>query len=402
MLRRVLNGGLACSLAMICTACGGGSGSTSSPPPGPPGGGQAPGCVVQHQNQTCIPGTLITPASNPPPSQPPALPSFTTPSQWETNEYLANNGLSQIHASLAYSKGAFGQGVTIAVIDVGNQTNHPEVYGRVSTATTSIYDERGDIVEGDNRWAHGLQCATLAMGTKNDTGAHGVAIGAELLYIRADAGFGFPSLDDFPLHTPRDLAQSIDYAVANGAHVISLSLGVSSDPDDLLYHAIKRATDAGVIVVTALGNYFDGRADSAKTIELFPAAFGADPSFQGRLVLAGATNSSGGIAFFSPRAGTAGQDAFLLAPGADMLVPGGGGGRKTILAPGNTTSFLRDSGTSYAAPHIAGAIAVVMSGKSVSAVEALDLLYANAVDVGAAGTDSVNGRGRIDLGPIFN
>ncbi len=404
-----ISGASAMALMLALSACGGGGGGNSGQGGNTGGGGATPtptpttaGCTIQYQNQTCRPGVLITPVSSPPPPPPPQLPAFGTAQPWETAEYNRNYGLAQIGASLAYSKGAFGQGVTIAVIDVGNQTNHPEVFGRVDGDSTSIYDRRGDIVEGDNRWAHGLQCASLAMGTKNGTGAHGVAIGASLLYIRADAGFGFPSLDDFPLHTPEDLGQSIDYAVANGANVISLSLGVSSDPNRVLFDAIERATNAGVVVVTALGNYFDGRPDNQKTIVLFRAAFGADPAFNGRLVLAGASDQAGGIGFFSPRAGANGQNAFLLAPGANMLVPGGGGGRSTILAPGNTTSYLRDSGTSFAAPHIAGAIAVVMSGRNVSAVEALQLLYDNAVDVGPAGTDSTNGRGRIDLRPIFN
>ena len=396
-------------LALACLAgCGGGGGGGSSggasPSPGPsptPSPSPTPGCTITNPNQTCVAGVLLTPASDPPPGDPPPIDSQANRFVWETPEYLQNYGLAQIGASFAYAKNAFGQNTTIAVIDVGNQTNHPEVYGRVDPDSTSIYDERGDIVEGDNRWAHGLQCATLAMGTKNDTGAHGVAIDATLLYIRADAGYGWPSLNDFPLHTPDDLAQSIDYAVANGADVISLSLGVSEDPDRILYDAIERATNAGVVIVTALGNYFDGRADAEKKIVLYPAAYGGDPAFQGRLVLAGASNASGEIAFFSPRAGNDGQVAFLLAPGANMLVPGGGLSRNTLLQPGNTTSYVRDSGTSFAAPHIAGAIALVMSGTGTNAVDALQLLYDNAVDVGEPGTDPVNGVGRIDLRPIF-
>lgn len=396
---RIRSGVRALALAAALGGCGGedsrGPG-TSGPTPTPT---PTSGCIVQFQNQTCQPGTLITPASDPPPPPPPMLPGFGTPDPWRSDEYNANYGLEQIGAAEAYARGAFGQDVTIAVIDVGDQTNHPELFGRVLPASGSIYDKRGDIVEGDNRWAHGLQCASLALGTKNDNGAHGVAIGARLLYVRADAGFSFPSVNGFPLHTPQDLAQSIDYAVDNGANVISLSLGVSADENNVLYGAIRRATDAGVVVVTALGNYFDGRPDSQKTIQLFPAAFGADPAFGGRLVLAGASDQSGGIAFFSPRAGAGGQQAFLLAPGANMLVPGT---NSIILTPGNTTSYIRDSGTSFAAPHIAGAIAVVMSGRGVSAADALQLLYDNAVDVGPAGTDPVNGRGRIDLRPIIN
>lgn len=134
---------------------GGGGGATQNPgqpAPAPP----APGCVIQFQIQTCTPGVLISEATNPQPPAPPILPNFTVPAQWETPEYNANFGLDQIGASLAYATGATGEGVTIAIIDVGNQTNHPEVFGRVHPASTSIYDERGDIVEGDNRWAHGL------------------------------------------------------------------------------------------------------------------------------------------------------------------------------------------------------------------------------------------------------
>lgn len=412
---RPLGTQISLALALLLLGCGGGGGNNGTAsvppvvlPPSSPGPTPAPaptpaptGCVPQFQNQTCTAGVLITPVSTPPPLSPPSLPAFTNPAQWETAEYNSNYGLDQIGSSIAYSKGAFGQGVKIAFIDVGNQTNHPEVFGRVDLASTSVYDERGDIVEGDNRWAHGLQVASLAMGTKNGTGAHGVAPGAELLYIRVDAGFSFPSMDNFPLHTPDDIAQSIDYAVANGAKIVSMSVGVSADPTQVLFNAIKRATDQGVVVITALGNYFDGRPDNQKTIQLFPRAYGGDAVFQRRLVLAGASNSSGTIGFFSPRAG-ARSNAFLLAPGANMLVPGGGGSRSIILAPGNTTSYLRDSGTSFAAPHIAGALALIMSSDpSLDAVAALDLLYVNAVDIGVQGEDAINGVGRIDLRPIF-
>lgn len=400
------------SLALFLLGCGsGGDNNASAPPvslpPSSPTPRPAPtppptaGCTIQYQNQTCTAGVLITPVSSPPPPAPPLLPGFTNAAQWETAEYARNFGLDQIGASLAYAKGAFGQGVKIAIIDVGNQSNHPEVFGRVDPASTSIYAERGDIVEGDNRWAHGLQVASLAMGTRNDTGAHGVAPAAELLYIRVDAGFSFPSVDGFPLHTPQDIAQSIDYATAHGATIISMSVGVASDPSRVLFDAIRRATDQGVVVITALGNYFDGRPDNQKTITLFPGAYGGDPAFRRRLVLAGASDASGNIGFFSPRAGNRGE-AFLLAPGADMLVPGGGGSRSIILAPGNTTSYLRDSGTSFAAPHIAGALALLMSSDpGLDAVAALDLLYANAVDVGPTGIDQTNGAGRIDLHAIF-
>ncbi len=130
------------ALALFLLGCGGGSSSTSSPsvvlPPSSPTPAPVPtptptppatGCVIQFQNQTCIAGVLITPVSTPPPPAPPALPGFTNPAQWETAEYNSNYGLGQIGASLAYSKGAFGQGVKIAFIDVGNQTNHPEFLG---------------------------------------------------------------------------------------------------------------------------------------------------------------------------------------------------------------------------------------------------------------------------------
>lgn len=374
--------------AFTLAACGGGGGNAGPAPlPLPPGG-------------TTGSGVLITPVSDPPPPAPPPLPDFDDPAKWETAEYKTNFGLDQIGASTAYAAGATGEGIKIAILDVGNQTNHPEVFGRVDPASTSIYAERGDAasVGGDNRWAHGLQVASLAMGSKNDVGAHGVAPGAELLYIRVDNGNSFPSVNNFPFHSPRDLAESIDYAVANGAKIISMSVAVSEDPTGILHDAIVRATGEGAVIVTALGNFFGNTPDNQKIITLLPAGFGSDPAFNGQLVLAGASSASGGIASFSPRAGNA-ADSFLLAPGANMLVPGTSG---IILTPGNTTSFIRDSGTSFAAPHIAGALALLMSGfPGLDAPDALAILYDTAVDTGAPGLDSVTGAGRIDLRAAF-
>ena len=138
------------------------------------------------------------------------------------------------------------------------------------------------------------------------------------------------------------------------------------------------AVTAGVIVVFAAGN--DGDADP-----LYPAYCASDPAYLGLVIAVGATNSDDIIASFSNRAGDA-EDNFVVAPGVDIYTTYNNGGYTTV------------SGTSFSAPHFAGAVAVLLQRfPALSSADIIARLFATATDLGAAGDDAVYGQGLIDL-----
>src|SRR5207253_8891692 len=121
-------------------------------------------------------------------------------------------GLQRIQANTAWDT-AQGSGVSVAVLDCGINSSHPDLAGRVSlqrnfTSSATM----------DDRCNHGTHVAgTIAAGTNNGIGVAGVAPGASLINgkVLDDTGSGFFS----------DIDNAIEWAVDSGAKVISMSLG---------------------------------------------------------------------------------------------------------------------------------------------------------------------------------
>lgn len=293
---------------------------------------------------------------------------------FETEEFNANYGLGAIRASSAYAAGATGRGVTVGVIDTGIDVDHPEFASAIDADSTDIVaDDPGSLDDVDG---HGTAVAGVIAARRNDALAHGVAFNARLLVVRADAPGSCASMAGCAFDQG-DVADATDYAVANGARVINYSLGgVSLDPP--LRTAMVQAVDAGTILVLSAGN-------GAAAEPTFPARFAADPDADGQVIAVGAVNASNQIAGFSNRAGST-RDFFLVAPGVDVLSTALGGGAALV------------SGTSFAAPHVAGAAALVLEAAPfLSAAQVVELLLDTATDLGAPGTDDVYGRGLVNL-----
>lgn len=295
------------------------------------------------------------------------------PSFFESTEYLASAGLEVLRASSAYASGATGDGVVVGVVDTGIDVDHPEFAGAIHTNSIDIVS--GTAASLDDPDGHGTAVAGVIAARRNDALAHGVAFDAGLLVIRADVpgscatGCGFD-----PLH----VARATDHAVDHGARVINYSIGGSGTLDGEIGDALRRAVDAGRIVVIAAGN--DGGDEP-----IFPAVFAGTAEARGRGIAVGALGVGGALASFSNKAGST-KEYFLVAPGVGILAPAPGGGAALV------------SGTSFAAPHVTGAVALILDAAPfLGAEEVVELLLDTATDLGAPGTDEVYGRGLLNL-----
>jgi len=224
---------------------------------------------------------------------------------------------------------------------------------------------------------HGTTVAGVIGAEKNDFGMHGVAYGATLLAIRADGlGNCWPE-KTCPFFDP-DLVLALDYAIAQGAGVINMSIGGPGASSQAFTDALLRAVNAGIIITIAAGN-------SATANPLYPALYAKDPVYNGQVIAVGATNSLNIITDFSELAGTA-QNNFLVAPGENIFTTSNNGGYTVV------------DGTSFSAPFVAGAAALLkqrfplLTGKQI-----VDLMYATATDLGVPGTDAVYGRGLLNI-----
>ncbi len=207
--------------------------------------------------------------------------------------------------------------------------------------------------------AHGTAVASQILGGKQQ---FGTAPGARVLSARvvSDAGDG----------SAFAVAEGILWAAERGAKVINLSLSTRGD-SPVLRAAIRSARDAGVVVVAAAGN--EG-VDSVS----YPAAYGG-------VVAVGAVDARGRHLFFSNRGAV------------DLVAPGIG-----LPAMGMDGELREVSGTSVAAPLVAGAAAALLSGDPDASVEeVVGALKRSAADWGLPGEDSTYGAGLLDLGALL-
>ncbi|MGV7030991.1 S8 family serine peptidase [Methylobacterium symbioticum] len=187
-----------------------------------------------------------------------------TAAQFDTPEYRADYGLAHINAATAYARGFTGLGVTVAVVDTGIDPSHPEFRGRLSPFSrnfipgedpTRLFDtDLGNILVG-HRGGHGTHVAGTVGAARDGVGMMGVAFDSTIL----------------SLFNLLDTTSAIRYATQQNARVLNGSYGPSFprpwDPDyvrlgiqpvygaDVLQHqAIKEAVDRDMLLVFAAGN----------------------------------------------------------------------------------------------------------------------------------------------------
>lgn len=282
-------------------------------------------------------GTAAKPAPKPkpPPPNPPG-PAQVLP--W---------GVDRIDAEAAHSAGYRGAGTRVAILDSGIQKDHPDlrVAGGVNYVASPAWKPAKP-----NAWAddhgHGTHVAGTVAALDNAIGVVGVAPAATLYAVKVldRTGSGYLSW----------IINGLNWCVANRIGVLNMSFGT-----DVHVQAFEDACDAasaaGVKLVAAAGN--SGGA------LLYPAAYDS-------VLAVGALTNADQRAWFS----CFGPQLDIAAPGVDVL--------STTIG----SAYTEMSGTSMAAPHVTGAIALRLDGN----------LYGTADDLPPAGFDTYTGHGRVD------
>jgi hypothetical protein len=298
--------------------------------------------------------------------------------------------------------GATGSKITIGIVDSGIDTTSPEFAGRIATASRDVASNR-TLTNADDD--HGTNVAMVAAAARDNTGILGIAWNAIIAMFRADkpgscATYDANVPDSGCSFYDSDIASGVNAAVAAGAKVINLSLGGSA-PTATLRTAVANATAAGVVIVVSAGN--DGAStDTTKDPNNpNPFATGIQAAGSGAVIIAGSVDANDVISSFSNKAGT-GAAAYLTARGERVCCVYENGVLKTVTNADGSRSVYVFSGTSFAAPQIAGAAALLREAfPTLTATQVVDLLLRSAKDGGSAGTDAIYGRGILDIAAAF-
>ena len=264
---------------------------------------------------------------------------------------------------------ARGTNVTIAIIDSGIRRDHIDFAGAITGGYNAFTNLAGTTAVNDTS-GHGTHVASLAAARANGVGMVGIASNARILPIQVFMG---SSTSDFYV------ARGINYATSQKAFVMNLSLG-GSTMSPTIRTALQSAQKAGLLMVIAAGN--EGLANPS-----YPARHASEAWAKGQIIAVGAVDANNVIASFSNRAGDA-RNFYLVAPGVNLI--------GAYASAPNAYAYM--SGTSMAAPVVAGAAAVVKSAwPYLTAPKVAEVLFVTATDLGAKGIDPIYGRGLLNL-----
>ena len=265
-------------------------------------------------------------------------------------------GVDKIDADLATGTGA---GVKVCVVDTGIDKDHPDLQANIVGGRNFVAKGATvDPTKWDDDNGHGTHVAGTIAAVDNTIGVVGVAPSASLLAAKVlnRQGSGYLS----------DIIAGLDYCVQNGAKVVSMSLGTSSDVQ-AMHDAVDATYAQGVLLVAAAGNDYGGAVS-------YPAAYDS-------VIAVSATDSNNNLASFS----NVGPQVELAAPGV------------SVLSTYKDGSYATLSGTSMATPHVSGVAALAWEANPLlSNAEVRALLQSTADDLGAVGKDNWFGYGLVD------
>jgi len=299
------------------------------------------------------------PFDDTPISAPATVGTASTPNDPYMNQLW---GMQNIRATNVWPVIRETPNIIVAVIDTGVDYSHPDLkanmWSRNGRHGYDFFDDDDDPMDEEG---HGTHCAgTIAAAGNNGVGVVGVSWKAQIMAMRFLGPDGSGSTSD--------AVKCIDWAVANGAHILSNSWA-GPDTSQELAEAVARAEQRGVLFVAAAGNTV-GNGNNNDTAPYYPASLS-----NANIITVAAidvNNARGSFSHYGQRS-------------VDIGAPGVG-----ILSTVINGKYAKQDGTSMAAPHVAGAAALVWAKTYASPKQdrtqmttVRDLIYANARPVPA-------------------
>lgn len=336
------------------------------------------------------------------PSPPPPAP-LASPKLLQSRYGLALEPLAQIAVPLLHDRGFTGAGVHIALLDNGFHYAEHAAFDSMRVVAQRDFvngdgvvgDEADQPITGDemsgSQNLHGAQVLSLLAGNHPD---HFVGVAPDAEYILAKTELD-DTLPELPAEEDRWIA-GLEWADSLGAQVVNSSLGYNRWDDGTGYSpadldgataltsvAAALAVRRGIVVVVAAGNEAD------RDWHYITAPADADGAIAvGAVDVPGRGDRWSQIAAFSSRGPTA--DGRIK---PDVVAPG----RGVVVADPRRGGYVGQSGTSFAAPLVSGVCALLLQAHPEwTPHQVLEALRSTALDLGAAGPDTVYGWGQIN------
>lgn len=350
----------------------------------------------------------------------------TTPTDFITDEYKAQYSLTTMDAASAYQRGYAGAGIQVAVLDTGLDTSHSEFTNRVTPGNgfDFVTNTAGQPAASSLN-SHGTEVAGVIAANRNFVGMHGVAYDSTVVPLRVfDASGGaiasFAAAINYARTNTQARILNGSYGPDDAWHTNFEPLGyqgIVTNPEIAEADAYKAYVNAGGILVFPAGNAYQiapnlasnptgpgflpfikpananivGATNGAYRDENGNVLSTADySSLQPQTIVVAGVDKSNVISSFSNRCGVAAQWC-MVAPDENIFTTTTGGGYATV------------SGTSFAAPQVAGALAILKQEfPNLTAAQIVSRLLNTATDLGAPGVDAVYGHGLLNLNAASN
>jgi len=287
-------------------------------------------------------------------------------------EWLNSKVAKQANAPAAHALNAMGSGVTVGVLDTGINARHQDLAGRVNIAQAYNATNKSLGAPVDLN-GHGTFVSSLIAGAMNGVGIYGIAPLATILPVTIFSGASGSTNAAY-------FNAGLEYT-AGKASIVNMSLG---SPTAFGQSAMLAAVKAGQLLVVASGN--SGLANPE-----WPARYAKENWANGQIIAVGAVDAANKMASFSNKAGDA-KNVYLVAPGVSDIG----------ASASSNTGYVSGNGTSFAAPVVSGAAAVVKGYWSYLGSQQLaSVLFKTATHLGtspAGEADAVYGWGLVNVG----
>ena len=308
-------------------------------------------------------------------------PDRTVEAQAALASTSAEPNLSLVDAPALWALGFDGQEIVVANMDTGVDVNHPDLSARWRGGTNSWFDPNGQHpatptdVNGHGTWTMGV----MVGGSSGGTGI-GVAPGSRWIAVKIFDDAGVATSSDIHAGFQWLLDPDHNLSTPDAPDVVNNSWTMGSTGCNLEFQLdLQSLRAAGILPIFAAGNFGPGTSTSASPANN-PEAFAV-----------GATDNADALYLGSGRGPSACGEPQTIFP--ELVAPGVGVRTADLFG-----LYTQRTGTSLAAPHVAGAVALLLDAfPDLSADVQEDALETGAVDLGTQGPDDAFGFGRLNI-----
>jgi subtilisin family serine protease len=291
----------------------------------------------------------------------------------------AEANISKIKAPDMWSLGFTGQNVVIASLDSGVDNTHPDLAAQWRGGSNSWYDPYGQHTTPTDISGHGTETMGVMVGRSSGGSSIGVAPDAKWIAAKIFNDAGQAQAIQIHLAFQWVLDPDGNLNTADAPKIVNNSWASNMGGCSTTFQAdLQALVAAGIVPVFAAGNF---------------GALSSSPANNPEAFAVGNTNNNDVIASDSSRGPTSCGSGATSRTWPSVVAPG-----VNIRTSDPDNLYFSYSGTSLAAPHVSGAMALLLSANSNLTVSQLEnALTSTAVDLGTAGTDNTYGAGRIDM-----